>query len=686
MRRPGESNGHDGDIAVSGIARFALSLGRYHKRALLIGIDMVLLEVIVWVAYSWRYGEPFWPTTWILMFVAGLGPVLSCLAFFHFGLYRMVTRYMDARAINAIAAAMVLSTLIWSLVAFLVQPLGVSRLAIIAYPIVGTMAVWTMRQIIGGILRGAGVTVAGKGEYNRKAVIIYGAGRAGVRIAQALERSDHVMPIAFVDRNPTLWRQYIGGYRVHRPDMLRDLAHRHQVGEIVVALDSASRQERGSVLAELEKIGIQVRILPDLADIAAGRVTISDLRPVDVLDLLGRDAVPPNAALLARNVRGKSVLVTGAGGSIGSELCRQILTQQPSRLIMLDASENALYEIEAEMKLAFERQAARAAGLVDDDAAEAERPQTELVAVLGSVLDEALLADVLEANEVRTVYHAAAYKHVPIIERNAALGVMNNTFGTWVLAKAAIASGVERMVLISTDKAVRPSSVMGASKRLAEMILQSLASQAGARTIFTMVRFGNVLDSSGSVIRRFRQQIANGGPVTVTHRDMIRYFMSIPEAAGLVIQAGAMATGGEVFLLDMGKPMRIEDLAKAMIRLSGLDVKDAANPTGHVAIEFVGLRPGEKLKEELLIGDDSSPTEHPRIFMSREPSIPPEALEAALADLGEAVRRGNAVDVHEILRRTVEGYRAGTDTGEDALAGGDSVGYLWREPKLRTLH
>jgi FlaA1/EpsC-like NDP-sugar epimerase len=338
------------------------------------------------------------------------------------------------------------------------------------------------------------------------------------------------------------------------------------------------------------------------------------------------------------------------------------------------------------MKLMLDRRSALASAMEDEAAAEAARPQTELVAVLGSVLDAALLADVLDVNEVRTVYHAAAYKHVPIIERNAALGVLNNTFGTWTLAKAAIASGVERMVLISTDKAVRPSSVMGASKRLAEMILQSLARQGGKGPIFTMVRFGNVLDSSGSVMRRFRQQIVDGGPITVTHKDMIRYFMSIPEAAGLVIQAGAMATGGEVFLLDMGKPMRIEDLAKSMVRLSGLDVKDADNPGGDVEIEFVGLRPGEKLKEELLIGDDSSATEHPRIFMSREPSIAPEALEVALSELMVAIQAGKVSMVHDILRRTVEGYQAGADAGEDALAGGDSVGYLWPETKIRTVH
>jgi FlaA1/EpsC-like NDP-sugar epimerase len=509
-----------------------------------------------------------------------------------------------------------------------------------------------------------------------------------VRLAAALERSERVMPIAFVDRNPTLWRQYIGGYRVHRPELLRDLVQRHQVSEVVVALDTTSKKERASVLAELEKTGVKVRTLPDLTDIASGRVTINDLRPVNVLDLLGRDVVPPNPHLLARCVRGKSVLVTGAGGSIGSELCRQIIAQQPSRLIMLDVSENALYEIETEIQLAYTRRLAAKrleASATSETATEEPAAPTEIVAVLGSVLDGAFIADVLETHHVRTVFHAAAYKHVPIIERNVALGVMNNTFGTWTVAKAAIASGVERMVLISTDKAVRPSSAMGASKRLAEMILQSLAAKRTSGTIFTMVRFGNVLDSSGSVMRRFRQQIADGGPVTVTHKDMIRYFMSIPEAAGLVIQAGAMASGGEVFLLDMGNPMRIEDLARSMIRLSGLDVKDDSHPGGDIAIEYIGLRPGEKLKEELLIGHDSGQTEHPRIFMSREPTISPEALEASLKDLGVAISQGQTEIVHDILRRTVEGYQSGEHT-EDGLAAGDSLGYPWTPSGTRTLH
>ena len=664
-------------------ARMMLGLGRYQKRAILIVYDLALLNVIVWATFSWRYGGVFVPPSWYLAVVMGIGPVLSCAAFFHLGIYRMVTRYMDARAIRAIVIGMLSSTLAWAMIAFLLQPIGFPRASLVVYPLLGIAAIWFSRQAFGWALRRAGVEVAGKGEYNRKGVVVYGAGPAGLQLAQALETSDRLLPVGFVDRNPTLWRQYVGGYRVHRPDQLRDLIERNAVAEVVVALDSDSRLERASVLQELQAFGVRVRTLPRLTDIASGRVTINDLRPVEVQDLLGRDAVPPNAALLARHVTGKSVLVTGAGGSIGSELCRQIVLQRPRRLVLLDVSENALYEIESEIRIALDRMASA------DHDSHADQPPaapTELVAMLGSVADAKLVADILETNEVRTVYHAAAYKHVPIIERNVVLGVSNNTFGTRTLAQACMAAGVDRFVLISTDKAVRPSSVMGASKRLAEMVLQTLAQQAGNTTVFTMVRFGNVLDSSGSVIRRFRQQIADGGPVTVTHREMIRYFMSIPEAASLVIQAGAMATGGEVYLLDMGDPISIEHLARSMIRLSGLELKDEANPNGDVAIEYVGLRPGEKLREELLINEGATATEHPRIMTSREPSLAPEVLEAALADLQTALAGGHVARIHEILRATVEGYHSTVAVEQELLARGDSVGYGWPPAKSRALH
>ncbi len=390
-----------------------------------------------------------------------------------------------------------------------------------------------------------------------------------------------------------------------------------------------------------------MKTLPALEEIAAGRVEISDLRPIDVEDLLGRDPVTPDLELLTAQVRGKVVLITGAGGSIGSELTRQLLQLGPKTLILFDLSEVALYEISMEIEEIQRRRAKQAQG---------ETPvETTIIQVLGSVLDRRLVARTIEEQGVEVIYHAAAYKHVPIVEVNPFAGLQNNTFGTLVVAEAAKELGVERFVLVSSDKAVRPTNVMGASKRLAELILQALA-RDGARTIFTMVRFGNVLDSSGSVVKLFRNQIRDGGPVTVTDPEVIRYFMSIPEAAQLVIQAGAMATGGEVFVLEMGTPVKIDDLARTMVRLSGLEIRDEAHPDGDIAIEYVGLRRGEKLYEELLIGENTTGTNHPRIFKNSEPVLPYEDLIAALERLEDAIQNVDLGELHDMLRATVEGY------------------------------
>jgi FlaA1/EpsC-like NDP-sugar epimerase len=411
----------------------------------------------------------------------------------------------------------------------------------------------------------------------------------------------------------------------------------------------ASRRERQAALRQLEPLAVNVRTLPAIEDLAAGRVTVSDLRPVEAEDLLGRDPVPPNATLLARNIANKSVMVTGAGGSIGSELVRQILRQRPRRLVLFDAGEGQLYEIEREAQEQLQ------AKWMASTPASSHRP--EIVAVLGSIQNSALVRRTLENNAVETIYHAAAYKHVPIVEHNAVAGLRNNTFGTVVLAEAAETFGVERFVLVSTDKAVRPTSIMGASKRLAEMALQARAGNGrGKHTVFTMVRFGNVLDSSGSVVRKFRRQIAAGGPVTVTHRDAFRYFMSIPEAATLVIQAGAMATGGDVFVLDMHEPVKIDDLARSMIRLMGLEVRDATHPDGDVAVEYIGLRPGEKLHEELLLGENITPTEHPRILKSHEPCMPAGELVRVMDALRAAMDANDEQAIHAALMRAVEGY------------------------------
>jgi FlaA1/EpsC-like NDP-sugar epimerase len=658
----------------------AIGMGRYTKRLLLVANDITVLSICLWLGFSVRYGAPFWPQTWSLLLLMLLAPFIGVMTFFGFGLYRIVTRYMGGSAINLITCAVALSTLIWAFVVFLSGQQGVPRIALFIYAVTGVAGVWASRQLAGWLLKAAGVEMTARPELTRLPVIVYGASQPGLLLSNALERSSRYVPLGFVDRNPTLWGQYVGGYKVYRPERLPGLIERHGVKEILIALPHHAKDERVSVLREVETLKVTVRTLPVLDDIAAGRVTISDLRAVEAMDLLGRDPVPPHPNLVARNVAGKTVLVTGAGGSIGSELCRQILRARPAKLILFDASENALYEIDSQLQealSALQDEAAIKPGLTET---------TELIPVLGSVLNTKLVEDVLTQHAVQTIYHAAAYKHVPLLERNMFQGLDNNTFGTLAMAKAAQHHGVERFVLVSTDKAVRPTNVMGASKRLAELCLQALAHLPGKSTVFTIVRFGNVLDSSGSVVRRFRKQIAAGGPVTVTHPDIIRYFMSIPEAASLVIQAGAMAVGGEVFVLDMGEPVKIDDLARSMIRLSGLEVRDVANPTGDIAIVYVGLRPGEKMREELLIGENTSGTEHPRIQTSREPSMTMDGLDAELNNLRSAMADRQTNRVHEILLRTVEGYRNRPAVAEEDLARSDSLGYAVRHPPNRTMH
>ena len=443
------------------------------------------------------------------------------------------------------------------------------------------------------------------------------------------------------------------------------------VKEVLLAMPSALRSERRAAIRTLDPFPVVVKTLPALEEIASGHVEVSDLRPIEVEDLLGRDPVAPDLALLTAHVRDKVVMITGAGGSIGSELSRQLLELGPKALILFELSEVALYEIEMEIEEA-QRRRSKAAGA-------ASLGNTKIVPVLGSVLDRRLVARTIHSYGVEVIYHAAAYKHVPLVEMNPFAGVQNNTFGTLALAETAKELGVERFVLVSSDKAVRPTNVMGASKRLAELILQALAEARGVPTIFTMVRFGNVLDSSGSVVKRFRNQIQAGGPVTVTHKEIIRYFMSIPEAAQLVIQAGAMASGGEVFVLDMGTPVKIDDLARTMIRLSGLEVRDDATSEGDIAIEYVGLRRGEKLYEELLIGENTTGTSHPRIFKNSEPVMAYADLVAALERLDDAIQRHNEAELQDMLRATVEGYTPGSAGHSAALKD------EW-QPASRTLH
>ena len=652
---------------------------RSAKRAILMVVDLALLSVAVWVAFSVRLAEVYVPANAALWLVLACAPVIGVLVFHFCGLYRLVTRFLGYRGALRIFAGIGLSTLIWAVVVLMAIGTGdpniwVPRSVVFIYPLIGGLFVWASREIAAMLLTGGVREAAIQPERTR--VVIYGAGAEGVALLEALRRTGEHEALGFIDDTPSLIGQHVGGLKVYRVDKLSRFIERDAVKEVLLALPARQRRERQAIIQRLAEHPIRVKTMPAMEDIASGRVSVTDLRAIDVDDLLARDAVPPDGELLARAIRAKSVMVTGAGGTIGGELTRQILRHGPRTLVLLEISESALYEVDTDIRDTLAKLEA-AAG-----------PETfvrpEIIGVLGSVTDAGLLERTIVAHGVETIYHAAAYKHVPIVEANPVAGIRNNTFGTAVLAKVAARTNVERVVLISTDKAVRPTNIMGASKRLAELVFQAAAASGGGAkgTIFTMVRFGNVLDSSGSVVRRFRRQIQDGGPVTVTHLDVIRYFMSIPEAATLVIQAGAMARGGEVFVLDMGEPVRIDDLARSMIRLMGLDVKDEANPEGEIAIRYVGLRPGEKLFEELLLDEArTKPTEHPRIRQSNEPFLAAAALDRELAKLEDAMdaETGSLDAIHAVLGRTVEGYTPG-ETASTFEATTASV------PANRTLH
>ncbi len=643
---------------------------RWFKRTLLIVHDFAMLAIALWGAYSLRLSQFYVPETWQILLLMLAAPVVGVIAFYWRGLYKLVTRFIGPSGTTQIYIAVIIAAVLWALVVLMSGIKGQPRAVVVIYALIAAGLIRLSRQWAGATLLRAAPQFKPVRSDVRKNIIIYGAGQIGIQLLRALNETGNYRTVAFIDPNTSLAGQVVHGVKVIRPEKIGKVIADESIDEVLLATPSALRGERRVALKALETFPVTVKTLPALEEIASGRVEISDLRPIDVEDLLGRDPVTPDLELLKAQVRGKSVMITGAGGSIGSELSRQLLQLRPKTLVLFDLSEAALYEISLEIEEILRRE--RQAG-------ESETNTTTIVQVLGSVLDRELVTRTIENCEVEVIYHAAAYKHVPIVERNPFAGLQNNTFGTLAVAEAAKKLGVERFVLVSSDKAVRPTNIMGASKRLAEQILQALA-QDSAGTTFTMVRFGNVLDSSGSVVRLFRNQIKAGAPVTVTHPEVIRYFMSIPEAAQLVIQAGAMAAGGEVFVLEMGTPVKIDDLARTMIRLSGLEVRDEANPEGDVQIAYVGLRPGEKLYEELLIGENATGTNHPRIFKTSEPILAYDELIAALERIEVAIQRVDVTELQDMLRTTVEGYKP-SSTLPTTLGGKDE----W-QPLSQTLH
>jgi FlaA1/EpsC-like NDP-sugar epimerase len=585
-----------------------VELPRNIKQACLLSLDMVYVAAAMWLAVALRYGHTDFHLGPVEYACGVVTIVASAVVFLRLGLYRAVIRFMGQQAIWAIITAAGYSTLILGAAVFFTRA-DVPRSTPFIY--------WGLLLLgIGGTRLLVRAYYQAKLRAMSENVIIYGAGQSGRQLLHALHHGENYHPVVFVDDDRYLQRSIINGLQVARPEDIEQLIVQHDITQVLLAIPSASPERRKEIINSLVGLPVYVRTVPTINELVAGKASVNQIRDVDLDDLLGRDPVPPHPELIERCITDKVVMVTGAGGSIGAELCRQIIRSGAKELILLDSSEYALYSIERELR----------------ESMEGMELQVDLVALLGSVQDQNRLESIYRTFEVQTVYHAAAYKHVPMVEYNIAEGVANNVFGTWYAANAARKAGVETFVLVSTDKAVRPTNVMGASKRFAEMILQGLA-QEETSTRFCMVRFGNVLGSSGSVVPLFRQQIEDGGPVTVTHPDVSRYFMSIPEAAQLVLQAGAMGLGGDVFVLDMGEPVRIIDLAQRMIRLSGYEMSHDTHVGEHIDIEYIGLRPGEKLHEELLLGTKVTGTGHPMIMRAEEECLPFSQIERLLSNL-----------------------------------------------------
>ena len=611
-----------------------LGLPRWAKRVVVLAVDIALCVLTVWLSFYLRLGE-FVTLSNNALLATIFSVVIAIPIFLVSGLYRAIFRFSGWPALLAVARAIVIYGALYASLFTAIGLQDVPRTVGIIQPILLLLFVGASRALarfwLGDryqdILRFA----------SRAKVLVYGAGKAGRQLVSAIANSPEMQVVGFLDDDERLFGHVLNGQPIYGPDDLDSLVTTLNVSLVLLAMPGLSRQRRNHILTNIRKARVAVRSLPSMSDLVQGRVDISDLRELDIDDLLGRETVAPNHLLLSMTIRSKVVLVTGAGGSIGGELCRQILSLHPSKLLMVDHSEFGLYAIHQDLLERFSDHKGR------------------LIPLLGSVKDEERMREVMMTWSPDTVYHAAAYKHVPMVEHNIAEGIKNNVFGTLCAARAAAQHGVSDFVLISTDKAVRPTNIMGASKRLSEMVLQALA-KSNVQTKFSMVRFGNVLDSSGSVVPKFRQQIRGGGPLTVTHPDITRYFMTVAEASQLVIQSGSMTKGGDVFVLDMGKPVKILDLAHRMVELSGLSVKSEENPSGDIAIDFIGLRPGEKLFEELLIGKNPKRTTHPRIIKAKEDFIDWEELDDLLRSLEMALNTNDVSAIRAMMERLVPGY------------------------------
>lgn len=651
-------------------SRFAmpvLGLPRSVKRSIVLLLDTSFCILSVWLAFYLRSGS-FTTLSGPVIWPVVTSILLALPIFIVTGLYRAIFRYSGLSAMLAVGRAMLIYGLVFAAVFMFVGVDGVPRTVGLIQPILLLLLVAASRAAarvwLGGLycqqLRKASLPQA----------LIYGAGSAGRQLASAMANSPEIRIVGFIDDDDRLRGHILNGLIIYSPIDLAELLNDLTITDVLLALPSVSRQRRNEILNSLKQHKVAVRTLPNLSDIATGKVSLSDVRELDIEDLLGRDQIKPNGLLLSLNTHGKSVLVTGAGGSIGSELCRQILKTKPRQLLLVEVSEFMLYQIHQELQSVLLGNSFKGNENTDVDSLRAPDPELdiEIVPLLASACNEVRMHEIMNTWKPHTVYHAAAYKHVPLVEHNPAEGIRNNVWGTWVCAQAAMRSSVRNFVLVSTDKAVRPTNIMGATKRLAEMILQAMAeinvevtAQGGrgptAGTIFSIVRFGNVLGSSGSVVPLFREQIKSGRHITLTHIDITRYFMTIPEAAQLVIQAGAMGKGGDVFVLDMGQPVKIIDLARRMVELSGMTVRDELNPDGDIEFNVTGLRPGEKLYEELLIGDNPRPTQHPRIMKAQEEFLSWPKLEQKLNALSIAMSVNDVPVIRSQLQELVSGYQ-----------------------------